>query len=263
MPANNDFILPFLHKEFSAATCDWTDTEVGAYIRLLMVQWDQGSIPEDINRLRKIADSIDQTQDVVLLKFKKAEQIGRLQNLRMEEIREERKIFHAGKSQAGKKGMSKRWQVDNKTITDPITKGYQKDNKGHNKRVTFNNEVEVEVEVKGDNEVKVEAEEKKIPPSRFNAQQIFSINKPDHWSTEYMESEVDAWFDHYNANGWKVGREKMRDWKATIRTWIRNDYNFKKSSNGNTGTDKKPWRNGTQFDEIAKQFRGEETDRPK
>ena len=32
-----------------------------------------------------------------------------------------------------------------------------------------------------------------------------------------------AFVDHYEANGWTVGRNKpMRDWKATVRTWKRN-----------------------------------------
>lgn len=30
------------------------------------------------------------------------------------------------------------------------------------------------------------------------------------------------WFDHYEANGWKVGRNPMRDWKAAVRTWEKN-----------------------------------------
>ena len=36
---------------------------------------------------------------------------------------------------------------------------------------------------------------------------------------------VDAqkWYDYYSANGWKVGKNPMKDWKAAIRTWERND----------------------------------------
>lgn len=28
--------------------------------------------------------------------------------------------------------------------------------------------------------------------------------------------------DHYTANGWKVGKNKMVDWQASVRTWERN-----------------------------------------
>lgn len=35
--------------------------------------------------------------------------------------------------------------------------------------------------------------------------------------------------DHYTANGWLVGKNKMKDWKSAVRTWERNNYNNKPS----------------------------------
>lgn len=36
------------------------------------------------------------------------------------------------------------------------------------------------------------------------------------------KGEVAAWFDHFDANGWKVsGRAAMKDWRAALRTWQR------------------------------------------
>ncbi len=29
-------------------------------------------------------------------------------------------------------------------------------------------------------------------------------------------------YDHYESNGWMVGKNKMKDWKASVRTWERN-----------------------------------------
>ena len=36
---------------------------------------------------------------------------------------------------------------------------------------------------------------------------------------------VDAqrWFDYYTSNGWMVGKNHMKDWKAAVRTWERGD----------------------------------------
>lgn len=31
--------------------------------------------------------------------------------------------------------------------------------------------------------------------------------------------DANRWHDHYTANGWKVGKNKMKDWKAAVRTW--------------------------------------------
>lgn len=36
--------------------------------------------------------------------------------------------------------------------------------------------------------------------------------------------------DHYTSNGWLVGKNKMKDWKAAIRTWERNGYSKPKSN---------------------------------
>lgn len=34
--------------------------------------------------------------------------------------------------------------------------------------------------------------------------------------------DANKWYDYYTANGWKVGKNPMKDWKACVRTWERN-----------------------------------------
>ena len=36
--------------------------------------------------------------------------------------------------------------------------------------------------------------------------------------------------DHYESNGWMVGKNKMKDWKAAVRTWERNSYDKPKAA---------------------------------
>lgn len=40
-------------------------------------------------------------------------------------------------------------------------------------------------------------------------------------------NNVDAqrFIDYYTANGWLVGKNKMQDWKACVRTWEKNNFN--------------------------------------
>lgn len=33
-----------------------------------------------------------------------------------------------------------------------------------------------------------------------------------------------AWCDSYEVKGWKVGKERMKDWQAAVRTWKANGY---------------------------------------
>lgn len=36
--------------------------------------------------------------------------------------------------------------------------------------------------------------------------------------------DVDKWFAHYESNGWRVGKNPMKDWRAAVRTWERSDF---------------------------------------
>ena len=40
------------------------------------------------------------------------------------------------------------------------------------------------------------------------------------------QNKVDPqnWIDHYTSNGWRVGKNPMKDWQAAVRTWEKNDY---------------------------------------
>lgn len=46
--------------------------------------------------------------------------------------------------------------------------------------------------------------------------------------------DVDRWWDHYQSNGWMVGRAKLKDWKAAVRNWSRNDNGFSGVKNAPT-----------------------------
>ena len=35
---------------------------------------------------------------------------------------------------------------------------------------------------------------------------------------------AEQFYDHYESNGWKVGKNSMKDWKAAVRTWERSEY---------------------------------------
>lgn len=47
--------------------------------------------------------------------------------------------------------------------------------------------------------------------------------------------DPERWFSYYESNGWRVGRNAMKDWRAAVRTWERNDFDAKGNGNGHTG----------------------------
>jgi hypothetical protein len=48
-----------------------------------------------------------------------------------------------------------------------------------------------------------------------------------------LNVDANTFFDYYESNGWVVGKNKMKDWKATLRNWSRkNMQNKPKTSSG-------------------------------
>lgn len=47
------------------------------------------------------------------------------------------------------------------------------------------------------------------------------------------------WFNYYTANGWKVGKNPMKDWKAAVRTWEEGESNNGKHRSSSGGSDGK------------------------
>jgi len=84
-------------------------------------------------------------------------------------------------------------------------------NKNKNKKENKNKEIE---------------EEKEIIPEGIKR---VSFKKPTQKEIQdYLEErnftregEADKIFDYYESKGWKVGSAAMKDWKATVRNWIR------------------------------------------
>ena len=60
------------------------------------------------------------------------------------------------------------------------------------------------------------------PPTEDESIDFFVINGSS-------AQEAKRFFDYYTANGWKVGRNSMKDWKAAARNWMRRagEYNSK------------------------------------
>jgi hypothetical protein len=47
----------------------------------------------------------------------------------------------------------------------------------------------------------------------------------EYMSEQGMNDIAENWLNHYEANGWMVGKVKMKDWKASVRTWKTNQKN--------------------------------------
>ena len=69
--------------------------------------------------------------------------------------------------------------------------------------------------------------------------------------------DVDKFYNHYESNGWMVGRTKMKNWKAAARNWSRNqsknqnnDVNTYRTADGQVIYRKKDWKNQSFSEKI-------------
>jgi hypothetical protein len=51
------------------------------------------------------------------------------------------------------------------------------------------------------------------------------------WQDSKVVLEAQKFFDFYTSNGWKVGRNSMKDWQATARNWMNNNKPTKQNDN--------------------------------
>ena len=96
-------------------------------------------------------------------------------------------------------------------------------------------EIEKELEIEKEKELEIELDTKanKSPTKakRFVKPTLSEIKQ---YCIE-RNNNVDAqhFFDYYESNGWRVGKNSMKNWQAAVRTWERSEYrkpNSKKNS---------------------------------
>ena len=51
----------------------------------------------------------------------------------------------------------------------------------------------------------------------------FIIPTIEELQKEFPQLDAQRFHDFYTAKGWMIGKNKMKDWKATARNWMRND----------------------------------------
>ena len=91
-----------------------------------------------------------------------------------------------------------------------------------------NTDKEEDKEKEGEEEKKSDVSQAKTRTTRFTPPTVEEVKA---YCAE-RKNNVDAqrFVDYYTSNGWQVGKNKMRDWRAAVRTWERNNTPSSKAS---------------------------------
>lgn len=85
-----------------------------------------------------------------------------------------------------------------------------------------NGEIEKELEKEIEIELDTKANKSPTKAKRFVKPTINEIQ--DYCIERNNNVNAEQFFDYYESNGWKVGKNSMKDWKAAVRTWERSEY---------------------------------------
>ena len=66
------------------------------------------------------------------------------------------------------------------------------------------------------------------PRKRFTAPTLEEVK--EYCSERKNNVDAERFIDYYTANGWKVGKNPMKDWKAAVRSWERNVFGKPKAA---------------------------------
>lgn len=95
--------------------------------------------------------------------------------------------------------------------------------------------VEKEIEKRDrDKREEIESVADKPPRTRFTPPVVEEVRAYCNEKGYHVDAE--RFVDYYTSNGWMVGRNKMKDWKAAVRTWVKKEDQLKKPLKTGMGT---------------------------
>jgi hypothetical protein len=174
----------FYSSDFLTGTLLMSMEQKGKFITLLCIQHQKGHLSE--KDMLHICGSYDED---VFTKFQKDEQ-GKFYNIRLEEEVGKRKAY----SESRRNNRKKKEDMNNTSLS--YVEHMENENENENL-----------------------IEKKKV--ARFQKPTIEQLK--EYMSEQGMNDIAENWLNHYEANGWMVGKVKMKDWKASVRTWKTNN----------------------------------------
>ena len=99
------------------------------------------------------------------------------------------------------------------------------------KKSTPEIEIELEKDIEIEKEIHSSAKSTTTKRKRFEKPTLSQITQ--YCLERNNNVNAEQFYDYYESNGWKVGKNSMKDWKACVRTWERNGYDrpIKKKNN--------------------------------
>ena len=192
----------FYPSDFLTGTMFMSNEEIGIYIKLLCAQHQLGGMIE-----KAAFNSLVKDNSIIRTKFIETEE-GFFNKRLMVEM-EKRSIKSSNLSANAKLRWEKEKQKECKS--NAIASDLD--------MPTINRDININVNeyMNAVKDVIKESKKKFVKPT---IQEISDYSKSINFN---LDSEY--WFDYYETRGWMLKGSKMKDWKAAVRTWKKNNFN--------------------------------------
>ena len=192
----------FYPGDYVSGTMGMTFEEKGAYMDLLMLQFNRGHM-----NMHMIQHTVGHLWEQVKCKFIQDDE-GLWYNVRLDIEKDKRKIF----TESRRNNIKSKSKAKN----DPSYESHMNIHMNeHMENVNINKDISI-------NNTK----------SRCSFEQAFEYISirigPDK-----AKIEAEKFVNYYESNGWKVGKNPMKNWKAAANNWITNSNTYAKGTTNN------------------------------
>jgi hypothetical protein len=208
----------FYYQDFLVGTDDMDNDEVGAYIRCLCHQASKGCISE--KHMMKICLR-QEVYTTVSRKFQRNEDGNYCNERLMLEISKRKAFAESRRNNRMKKTSDIHMSKTSKTYVPHM------ENENENEDV---------IEIEDANEKKT-TRKKFVKPDEndvYNLMGELNATGKNFMSEDKLVNFARTFMDHYESNGWVVGKTPMKDWQSTVRNWMRKEWDKIKNQKTNT-----------------------------
>lgn len=123
-----------------------------------------------------------------------------------------------------KENAEKRWQQKNATAHDRMPNDAKNADNDNDSVIDRDNDIELSKDnIKKEENIIIKEHVKRFNPPTF--EEVLS-----YCNERRNNVDPQKWFDFYSSKGWMIGKNKMKDWKAAVRTWENNQSNGTKEN---------------------------------
>lgn len=209
--------MPFYVNDYSGDTALLSLQQHGAFCLLLIHYWTLEELPDDLPQLYRLCRCFDE-EDKAAVAYVVGKYFmpvdGVLRNKRMDEEIRKAKEIAAKRSELGKKGNAIKYSRNSERNSDDlaVANGIAKASQTGSLNTSQNSRLS-----QSQSQPQVTSTDTKDKVKRFVPPSIEDVTA---YCLERGKGvDPEKWYNHYTANGWKVGKNPMKDWRAAVRTW--------------------------------------------